>query len=90
MRSRRFPLLSLHAPTLHDSILERVLTEVLVAHLDPETAGSWDDWSTELATKVRAGHEPAAALEHMLAALHLNARGLLSNKEMMYSIKEVY
>ena len=51
MRSRRFPLLSLHAPTLHDSILERVLTEVLVAHLDPETAGSWDDWSTELSTK---------------------------------------
>ena len=39
MRSRRFPLLSLHAPTLHDSILERVLTDVLVAHLDPETAG---------------------------------------------------
>ena len=90
MRSRRFPLLSLHAPTLHDSILERVLTEVLVAHLDPETAGSWDDWSSELSTKVRDGHKPAAALEHMLAALHLNARGLLSDKEMMHSIKEVY
>ena len=90
MRSRRFPLLSLHAPTLHDSILERVLTEVLVAHLDPETAGSWDDWSNELIDKVRDGHEPAAALEHMLASLHLNARGLQSNEEMLQSIREVY
>jgi len=90
MRSRRFPLLSLHAPTLHDSILERVLTDVLVAHLDPETAGSWDDWSNDLSDKVRDGHQPAAALEHMLAALHLNARGLLSNEEMLHSIKEVY
>tara|TARA_B100000900_G_scaffold83451_1_gene67449 strand:+ start:2580 stop:3983 length:1404 start_codon:yes stop_codon:yes gene_type:complete len=90
MRSKRFPLLSLHAPTLHDSILERVLTDVLVAHLDPETAGSWDDWASHLSHKVRDGHSPPAALEHMLAALHLNARGLLTNEEMLQSIKEVY
>ena len=90
MRSKRFPLLSLHAPTLHDSILERVLTDVLVAHLDPETAGSWDDWSNGLSDKVRDGVEPAAALEHMLAALHLNARNLLNKEEMLQSIKEVY
>ena len=38
MRSNKFPLLSLHAPTLHESVLNRVLTDVLVAHLDPETA----------------------------------------------------
>ena len=40
--------------------------------------------------KVRDGHEPAAALEHMLASLHLNARGLQSNEEMLQSIREVY
>ena len=90
MRSNKFPLLSLHAPTLHDSILNRVLTDVLVAHLDPETAGSWDDWSRALSVKVRDEKTPDAALEHMLTALHLNARGLLTTDEMMSSIREVY
>ena len=44
MRSNSFPLLSLHAPTLHDSTLDRVLSDLLVAHLDPETASHWDIW----------------------------------------------
>ena len=90
MRSNKFPLLSLHAPTLHESVLNRVLTDVLVAHLDPETAGSWDDWTMLLEEKVRDGHSPSAALEHMLTALHLNDRGLLTSEEMMSSIREVY
>ena len=90
MRSNKFPLLSLHAPTLHESVLNRVLTDVLVAHLDPETAGSWDDWTISLEENVRGGHSSSAALEHMLTALHLNDRGLLTPEEMMSSIKEVY
>ena len=90
MRSNKFPLLSLHAPTLHDSILNRVLTDVLVAHLDPETAASWDEWAKSLSAKARDGTTPDAALEHMLAALHLNARDLLSTDEMMTSIRAVY
>ncbi|MDC3310698.1 hypothetical protein OAV45_04660 [Candidatus Poseidoniales archaeon] len=90
MRSNKFPLLSLHAPTLHESVLNRVLTDVLVAHLDPETAGSWDDWTISLEENVRDGHSSSAALEHMLTALHLNDRGLLTPEEMMSSIKEVY
>jgi hypothetical protein len=90
MRSNKFPLLSLHAPTLHESVLNRVLTDVLVAHLDPETAGSWDDWTISLEENVRGGHSSSAALEHMLTALHLNDRGLLTPEEMISSIKEVY
>jgi hypothetical protein len=90
MRSNKFPLLSLHAPTLHESVLNRVLTDVLVAHLDPETAGSWDDWTISLEENVRDGHSSSAALEHMLTALHLNDRGLLTPEEMISSIKEVY
>ena len=90
MRSKTFPLLSLHAPTLHESILNRVLTDVLIAHLDPETAGSWNTWVKSLSTKVRSEHTPGAALEHMLAALHLNARDLITADEMMSSIRGVY
>ena len=90
MRSNNFPLLSLHAPTLHESILNRVLTDVLVAHLDPETAGNWDEWTDSLSSQVRDGQTSESALEHLLTVLHLNARGLITMDETMSSIRGVY
>ena len=90
MRSNKFPLLSLHAPTLHESILNRVLTDVLVAHLDPETAGNWDEWTDSLSSQVRDGQTSESALEHLLTVLHLNARGLITMDETMSSIRGVY
>ena len=36
MTDEDFPLLSMHAPTLHQSTLNRVLSDLVVAHLDPE------------------------------------------------------
>ena len=90
MRSNKFPLLSLHAPTLHESILNRVLTDVLVAHLDPETAGNWDEWTEALSPQVREDQTSESALEHLLTVLHLNARGLITMDETMSSIRGVY
>jgi hypothetical protein len=90
MRSNKFPLLSLHAPTLHESILNRVLTDVLVAHLDPETAGNWDEWTDSLSSQVREGQTSESALEHLLTVLHLNARGLITMDGAMSSIRGVY
>ena len=58
MRSNSFPLLSLHAPTLHDSTLDRVLSDLLVAHLDPETASHWDIWTKSLVHDVRSDQTP--------------------------------
>ena len=65
MRNEDFPLLSLHAPTLHQSTLDRVLSDLLVAHLDPETAGAWDDWVRDLEEKVRSNQTPESAVEHL-------------------------
>ena len=79
MRDEDFPLLSLHAPTLHQSTLDRVLSDLVVAHLDPETAGHWDDWVDELENKVRSSQTPASAVEHLLRVLHLNHLGLLDD-----------
>ena len=90
MRSNKFPLLSLHAPTLHESILNRVLTDVLVAHLDPETAGNWDEWTESLSSQVRDGQTSESALEHLLTVLHLNSRGLITMDETVSSIRGVY
>ena len=90
MRSNTFPLLSLHAPTLHDSSLDRVLTDLLVAHLDPETAGMWDAWMASLDQDVRSDQTPDSAVEHLLQAMHLNHIGLLDENGLLSETRRVF
>lgn len=90
MTDEDFPLLSMHAPTLHQSTLHRVLSDLVVAHLDPETAGAWDDWLIELENKVRSNQTPESAVEHLLRVLHLNHLGLLDNDRLVSESKRVF
>ena len=90
MTDEDFPLLSMHAPTLHQSTLKRVLSDVVVAHLDPETAAAWDDWLIELEDKVRSNQTPESAVEHLLRVLHLNHLGLLDNDRLVSESKRVF
>jgi len=90
MTDEDFPLLSLHAPTLHQSTLRRVLSDLVVAHLDPETAGAWDDWFVGLENKVRSNQTPESAVEHLLRVLHLNHLGLLDNEKLISESKRVF
>ena len=90
MRSKAFPLLSLHAPTLHDSTLDRPLSDLMVAHLDPETAAAWDEWKQSLSDSVRDEQTPDSAVEHLLRALHLNERGLLDDDRLITEAKRVF
>ena len=90
MRSNSFPLLSLHAPTLHNSTLDRPLSDLMVAHLDPETAAAWDEWMIALTESVRRDQTPESAIEHLLRALHLNDQGLLDDERLMSEAKQVF
>ena len=90
MRSNSFPLLSLHAPTLHNSILDRPLSDLVVALLDPETAAAWDEWMLTLTESVRENQTPESAIEHLLRALHLNDQGLLDDERLMTEAKQVF
>lgn len=90
MRSNSFPLLSLHAPTLHDSALDRVLSDLLVAHLDPETASHWDIWIKSLGDDVRGDQTPESAVEHLLQAMHLEHLGLLDENGLLSETRRVF
>ena len=90
MRDNQFPLLSLHAPTLHHSALEKVITEILVAHLDPETATYFEEWIQSLENKVRRHTNPDEAVEYLLRILHLNSLNLLDESRMFSEIKRVF
>ncbi len=90
MRSNSFPLLSLHAPTLHDSNLDRVLSDLLIAHLDPETASHWDIWIKSLSDDVRGDQTPESAVEHLLQAMHLEHLGLLDENGLLSETRRVF
>ena len=90
MTDEDFPLLSMHAPSLHQSTLDRVLSDLVIAHLDPETAGAWDDWVRGLETKVRSSQTPESAVEHLLRVLHLNYLGLLDDDRLVSESKRVF
>ncbi|MAS81008.1 MAG: hypothetical protein CMA28_05320 [Euryarchaeota archaeon] len=90
MTDKDFPLLSMHAPSLHQSTLDRVLSDLVIAHLDPETAGAWDDWVRGLEKKVRSNQSPESAVEHLLRVLHLNHLGLLDDQKLVSESKRVF
>ena len=90
MTDKDFPLLSMHAPCLHQSTLDRVLSDLVIAHLDPETAGAWDDWVRGLEKRVRSNQSPESAVEHLLRVLHLNHIGLLDDQRLVSESKRVF
>jgi len=90
MRSNSFPLLSLHAPTIHASTLDRVLSDLLVAHLDPETASHWDIWIKSLHDDVRSDQTAESAVEHLLQAIHLEHLGLLDENGLLSETRRVF
>ena len=90
MRTNEFTLLSLHAPTLHDSTLDSVLTDLLKAHLDPQTAGEWDEWLDSLEVSVRTGQTPVSAIEHVLQAIHLEHRRIIDQEGLRSEVRTVF
>ena len=89
MRSNSFPLLSLHAPTLHDSTLDRVLSD-LCRSSRPETASHWDIWIKSLFHDVRSDQTPESAVEHLLEAIHLEHLGLLDEDGLLSETRRVF
>ena len=62
----------------------------MVAHLDPETAGAWDEWVSSLAESVRIDQTADSAIEHLLRALHLNEQRSLDDARLLTEAKRVF
>lgn len=81
--SDRLPFLVHHAPSQHGSTLGHPLTEILLAHLDPESARRFTDWRTDLASRVREASDPDQALERLLHLVHLEGQNLIGREQML-------
>ncbi len=89
MTSKHAPLLTYHVPTLHESQLPSILSDLVLAHLDPESASAWEDWLNDLAPGVRGEMAPAAARERILQIVHLHHEGLLDELRMKAELRRV-
>mgnify|MGYP001055790575 CR=1 FL=1 len=83
----RLPFLVHHAPSQHESTLEDTLAEILLAHLDPESAHRFTRWSEDLGASLRPGIIASQAGERLLHLVHLEGQGQLGRAQMLEEIR---
>jgi hypothetical protein len=88
--SDRLPFLVHHAPSQHQSTLGDALTEILQAHLDPESATRFKHWRGDVASLTREGVTPAQAIERLLHLIHLEGQNLLTRRQMIAEVETVF
>ena len=72
MRSTEFKYLPFHAPTQHSSQMHTVLSDLIEAHMDPDSASQWSAWLDELKPSIRNKLPPALARERIVQAIYLS------------------
>ena len=68
------PFLVHHAPSQHKSTLQDPLTEILTAHLDPESASRFSRWRVSLVENFKQKDNPNQSIEHVLHLVHLHGQ----------------
>ena len=81
--SNRLPFLAYHAPSQHESNLKDTLTEILMAHLDPESRERFRQWKEDLTQVLRPNITPSEATETILHLLHLEGQNMLARPQLM-------
>lgn len=72
MRSSEFKYLPFHVPTQHGSQMHTVLSDLIEAHMDPDSASQWSAWLDELKPSIRNKLPPALARERIVQAIYLS------------------
>ena len=77
------PFLVHHAPSQHKSTLQDPLTEILTAHLDPESASRFSRWRSSLVENFKQQNNPNQSIEHVLHLVHLHGQNMLSHHQLV-------
>ena len=72
MRSTEFKYLPFHAPTQHSSQMHTVLSDLIEAHMDPDSASQWSAWLDELKPSIRNKLPASLARERIVQAIYLS------------------
>ena len=83
------PFLVHHAPSQHKSTLQDPLTEILTAHLDPESASRFSHWKTSLMDGFLNKGDLNQSIEHVLHLVHLHGQNMLSQHQLIQEFEKL-
>ena len=83
------PFLVHHAPSQHKSTLQDPLTEILIAHLDPESANRFDLWRKSIATVLKKKSRTNQSIEHILHLIHLRGQNMISHNQLLQEFEKL-
>lgn len=83
------PFLVHHAPSQHKSTLQDPLTEILIAHLDPESANRFDLWRKSIVTVLKKKSRSNQSIEHILHLIHLRGQNMISHNQLIQEFEKL-
>ena len=84
------PFLVYHAPSQHTSTLQNPLTEILSAHLDPESANRFSQWEKVLVATFKDKKDPKQSIEHVLHLVYLRGQKILSHHQFIQEFEFLF
>ncbi len=88
--SNDLPFLVHHAPSQHTSTLQNPLTEILLAHLDPESANRFTKWRGLLETSFKNQKDPQQSIEHVLHLVYLRGQKMLTHHQFIQEFETLF
>jgi hypothetical protein len=88
--SNDLPFLVHHAPSQHTSTLQYPLTEILIAHLDPESSSRFTSWREVLVDSFKSKKDPNQSIEHVLHLVHLHGQKMLPHHQFIHQFEMLF
>ncbi len=83
------PFLVYHAPSQHTSTLENALTQILLAHLDPESTRRFQRWKEVLGESIDEHDELDQAVEQILHLVYLRGQNMLTQYQLLQEFENL-
>ena len=83
------PFLVYHAPSQHTSTLENPLTQILLAHLDPESTNRFQRWKESLGETIGDQLDLNKTVEQILHAVYLRGQNMLTQYQLMQEFEKL-
>ena len=83
------PFLVYHAPSQHKSTLQNPLTQILLAHLDPESTLRFQQWKDTLGVSIKDSNGLNQAIEQILHLVYLRGQNMLTQYQLMQEFEKI-
>ncbi|MEE2759359.1 MAG: hypothetical protein VYA86_05215 [Candidatus Thermoplasmatota archaeon] len=87
--SNDLPFLVYHAPSQHKSTLENPLTQILVAHLDPESTTRFQNWRDSLVLTDQPNKTANQIVEKILHLVYLRGQNMLTQSQLLQEFEKL-